>query len=257
MKAYLLAILFIAYMGKINGQDFKATVINDTTELHEYDNGDKLKVNYRMNGQILTIDEKDKIINLYPRIKREFNIKNTDTGIVGEINFINDYGNLSTDAQERPGKATSDPLNFLANAAGKPFPLFKWIDINGNLFSNDQLKGKTVVLNFWHTSCIPCIAEMPLLNKLVEKYSGDKVVFIGIAPNSKQELTGFLKKKEFRYNQVPGIDGKAFFSPFPGWPVHVVLNGEGIIQLCVLGKQNGIESKLAASITTSLQASSK
>ena len=30
------------------------------------------------------------------------------------------------------------------------------------------LRGKPVVINWWHTACSPCIAEMPELNELVE-----------------------------------------------------------------------------------------
>ena len=46
---------------------------------------------------------------------------------------------------------------------------FNFTDINGNLLSSDSLKGKTIVLNFWHPQCSPCIAELPELNNLVER----------------------------------------------------------------------------------------
>src|SRR5688500_11378291 len=71
-------------------QDTKVTVINDTTELQEYTAGEKLKVNFRLNGKILTIKEKNKLLNEYSGIPQEFNIKNVDNEIIGEISFLSD-----------------------------------------------------------------------------------------------------------------------------------------------------------------------
>jgi thiol-disulfide isomerase/thioredoxin len=45
----------------------------------------------------------------------------------------------------------------------------------------NQLKGKVVVINFWATWCPPCIAEMPSLNKLHQKFKDNpRVVFITV-----------------------------------------------------------------------------
>ena len=41
------------------------------------------------------------------------------------------------------------------------------------------LIGKPVVLNFWASSCAPCLREMPLFEQLHHEY-GDRVTFLGI-----------------------------------------------------------------------------
>ena len=51
------------------------------------------------------------------------------------------------------------------DAIGTKFKEFNGI-INGKPFSNIQLSGKTVFMNFWFASCTPCIAEFPYLNEL-------------------------------------------------------------------------------------------
>src|SRR5689334_17526979 len=46
---------------------------------------------------------------------------------------------------------------------GTPFPEFEVYDLNGKRFTNAELKGKVVVLNFWFIGCSPCEMERPTL----------------------------------------------------------------------------------------------
>src|SRR5690349_17588595 len=57
-------------------------------------------------------------------------------------------------------------------------PRFTLIDLNGKEFDSSQLKGSVVVLDLWATWCAPCIADIPMFNRLQEKYGprGLKVV---------------------------------------------------------------------------------
>ena len=43
--------------------------------------------------------------------------------------------------------------------------------LEGGSLSLSALRGKVVVVNWWATSCGPCIAEMPALSKLVGRYA--------------------------------------------------------------------------------------
>ena len=253
IKYIFLAGLLFTSMSFIFSQEAKVTVLNDTTELQEYSNGEKLKVNFRLNGRILTIKQKDKLLNDHPGISQEFNIKNIGKEVIGEIDFRDDAVNIQAEDKTTIEATASLTLNISEDLTGRSFPDFTWTDIKGHTLSLQKLKGKTVVFNFWHTSCVPCIAEMPLLNELVKKYAGKEVVFVSATPNSEQELKTFLSKRKFDYNQVSSVDTKTIFSPFPGWPIHVVINNRGIIEFAAIGKQNNIEEKLASSIDRSMQ----
>jgi len=81
---------------------------------------------------------------------------------------------------------------------------FEFTDIKGKLWKSSELKGKNIVLNFWSTSCAPCIKEIPELNKLVEKMSDKDIVFIAVTFQSEKEyiLNSFLPKNPFNYNIV-------------------------------------------------------
>ena len=56
-----------------------------------------------------------------------------------------------------------------------------------NSFSSDQLIGKPTMINFWFTRCAPCIDEMPVLNKIKEKYKDD-FNFIAITYEKKEDV---------------------------------------------------------------------
>lgn len=78
--------------------------------------------------------------------------------------------------------AASNYINiFTKLIKGTTAPAFSLKDINGQTYTLSELnKGKYVYVIFWTTWCVPCITEMELVDKLIEKY-GTKVDFIGIS----------------------------------------------------------------------------
>jgi thiol-disulfide isomerase/thioredoxin len=100
-----------------------------------------------------------------------------------------------------------------------------------------QWAGKTVVLNFWFIACAPCRAEMPQLNKLVQKYKNDpNVIFIGIALDpSDDDIQDFVKTNPFSYRLVS--DGREFAQLFKinTFPTNVVIDKTGKVRLHYVG----------------------
>jgi len=86
---------------------------------------------------------------------------------------------------------------FKKSLLAKSLADFNFEDISGNKLQKSHLKGKVIVINFWFTSCQPCISEMPLLNNLVAAYKDTNVVFIAPALSSKESIDKFLKKYKF------------------------------------------------------------
>ena len=54
---------------------------------------------------------------------------------------------------------------------GDEAPNFRLRDLDGNLTSLSQFRGKVVLLNFWATWCGPCRVEMPAMEQLYRNFS--------------------------------------------------------------------------------------
>ena len=83
-----------------------------------------------------------------------------------------------------------------------------WTDLEGRRWSSTDLLGKVVVLDFWATWCPPCLAEIPHLKKLREKY-GDRLVLLGVALDSldRRRLGAFLHRQGVTWPQIHATQG--------------------------------------------------
>lgn len=59
-------------------------------------------------------------------------------------------------------------------------PAIKLLGMDGKVYTLDEYKGKTVVINFWATWCVYCVKEMPALQEQWEKWRDQDVVILGI-----------------------------------------------------------------------------
>jgi thiol-disulfide isomerase/thioredoxin len=139
-----------------------------------------------------------------------------------------------------------DPLFLLL---GKKLPEFKLIDLKGNEFSSSQLIGKPTLLNYWATYCAPCVAEMPELNGLKEKY-GDKMNFIALTENTCKgdDLIEFLEKHPFNYYILQNAEKYKETLKISVIPCNLFIDREGYIRYIqgnfpyiALDSKNGIK----------------
>ena len=61
-----------------------------------------------------------------------------------------------------------------------PAPQFTLEDMDEEKHSLEDLRGKVVLLNFWATWCPPCRREMPSMERLYQKLSGENFTVIAI-----------------------------------------------------------------------------
>lgn len=112
---------------------------------------------------------------------------------------------------------------------GQPLPDFSFVDVDGDEIDWGDLKGKPLVINFWFATCVPCIAEMPVLNQLKEKYANTNVVFLSMTFEKKSTVINFLKQHSFNFTAIS--DAREYCGTITSlYPLTLFVNKEGIIQ---------------------------
>ncbi len=91
---------------------------------------------------------------------------------------------------------------------GKPAPDFSTKDMDGNPISLKDYHGKVVLLDFWSTTCGPCIGEMPNVKKVYDTYKDMGFDVIGISLDTDEaELNKFLKVCNLPWRQIFTSEG--------------------------------------------------
>ncbi len=79
---------------------------------------------------------------------------------------------------------------------GKPAPDFQFQNPEGQATSLSDLRGKTVLINFWTTWCPPCVYEMPHIQQVYEEWSGKGLMVLAInVGESSSKVKGFLRSE--------------------------------------------------------------
>lgn len=111
------------------------------------------------------------------------------------------------------------------------------------------LKGKRVVLEFWATWCAPCVAAIPHINELSEKFKDEPIVFISVTDEDESKVLKFLKKRPIQ-TWIALDSDKSTFRDYQvsGIPHTVLVDAKGVIAGITSPdavKQETIESLLA------------
>lgn len=141
---------------------------------------------------------------------------------------------------------------------GKKINLFTATDINGNKIDLNETAGKIIVINFWFTNCGPCRREIPELNKLVDSFTtNEKILFIGVALDNKDDLQRFLKQFPFNYTIIDDGRGIATQYGVKLYPTHLILDQEGKVYFHTSGLAPNTVYWIKKSINELLQKTNK
>lgn len=118
---------------------------------------------------------------------------------------------------------------------GKVLPIKNLTKIDNKSIGLNDMKGKPTLINFWFTTCKPCVDEIATLNKIKSTFK-DSVNFIAITYEKKDVVTKFLKKHDYDFIQV--TDAQNFINEInqTNCPLNVFLDKEGK----VVSVENGI-----------------
>lgn len=60
-------------------------------------------------------------------------------------------------------------------------PDVTYVTIKGDKITSQSLRGKVVMVNFWATSCVSCVREMPQMVETYNKFKGQGMEFVAVA----------------------------------------------------------------------------
>ena len=135
------------------------------------------------------------------------------------------------------------PVALVLMAAGMPSsadeidlrrPDFTMADIDGNERSISEWAGNAMLINFWASWCIPCMREIPMLNELSTEYVDREFAVLGIAVDTLENISEFIKTTPLQYMTLVDEDKSQelayqFTNSFLVLPFTVFLDHQGRI----------------------------
>ena len=107
--------------------------------------------------------------------------------------------------------------------------VLQFSDLKKNVFSIQKFKGKTIFINYWATWCNPCLAEMPSMAELYQRYSkNDDIVFLYLSREELSTIKEYIPKDE-SLQKIPiykVISDDEFFAT-TGIPTTFIINKHG------------------------------
>jgi len=166
------------------------------------------------------LNDPEKAANVFQQIKHDF----PTTEIGKRVDIILDSLKPSIEAQKIQANLVE----------GTKFPDFNEKDMAGKPLSIANYKGKVVLVDFWATWCVPCVAEMPNVIQTYQKYHAQGFEIIGVGlDRDQQTLERFIKENNVTWPEF--FDGHGFDNKLAvkygimGIPTSFLLDGNGTI----------------------------
>ncbi|MGL4943330.1 MAG: TlpA family protein disulfide reductase [Thermoguttaceae bacterium] len=125
--------------------------------------------------------------------------------------------------------------------AGSEFE-FECVLINNEKINVKDLRGKVVLVNFWGTTCGPCLAEFPAMKEIYEKYKPQGYEMIAISGDTTDDINRFIEKTKYPWlfgslslSEKAGLMDYWTFYGIRGIPTTFLLDQSGIVRYMQVG----------------------
>ncbi len=111
-------------------------------------------------------------------------------------------------------------------ALAPPIKMRAWL---GEALTDDDLKGKVILLDFWNIQCAPCIASLPDLQQIHDTYKDRGLVVIACAGGDAKRTKEFLDKHGYHF--PAGMTSHQMFLDYAvrGNPSYFMIDREGYL----------------------------
>jgi len=131
-----------------------------------------------------------------------------------------------------------------------PAPDFQLTNLDGELVSLSDFKGKVVVVNFWATWCPPCRAEMPSMQRAWQALQDQDVMMLAIhVGGNEDKIWSFVGDYELDFPILIDPDSAVADAwPMKGLPSTFVVDPQGRIAYRAIGGREWDDADILAPI---------
>lgn len=148
-------------------------------------------------------------------------------------------------------KETPEPL-----ANGTQAPDWALPSLTGDTVRLTDLRGKVVLIDFFYKSCPPCLAALPFLQSLHERYKDKGFVMLGIDPFDdpvKNEMAAFLAKRDITYTTLYSNRGLSQEYHVSVYPTLFFIDRDGKVAKVQQGYHKTLEESIEEQLQKMLQ----
>lgn len=144
---------------------------------------------------------------------------------------------------------TLQPTNLRIAKVGEIVPEFSLVLLNGKSLTSESLKGKSYVLDFWASWCVPCVENLPMVNNIKKEFENEvSVISINVDDSSRKNFAEQIIQKYqlFDFSVIRGMgEDDSLWKIFGGAnlnrlaiPLYVLVDKKGIIRYADSGSKD-------------------
>jgi peroxiredoxin len=134
---------------------------------------------------------------------------------------------------------------FFALGAREPAPNLPYTLLDGSRHATGQLRGKVVLVNFWATSCVTCIKEMPALAATHERFvtRGYETLAVAMSYDRPDYVSHFASTRKLPFAVTLDRDGAIArgFGDVQLTPTSVLIDRQGRVVKRYVGEPDFAE----------------
>jgi peroxiredoxin len=143
------------------------------------------------------------------------------------------------------GQLSAKPIGELA-------PDFKLTAIGGNVIKLSDYRGRTVIVAFWASWCVPCIVEMPMLVDFYRKQSGNVALLAVSMDDSAGDAKAYADHNHLPFPVLFDAKGRvAEGYAVDGIPSLFVVDRSGVVRAHHEGLISSLDTVLKAEVEAS------
>jgi len=207
----------------------------------EYSIKDRYKILYIDKKTLLPVEAIDHLIYLGKKQSHHYRVSDLVLQASPASFNISNKDFLSSYAQE-----VRKPNAKLQALIGQPMPAFDLVSFDGKTVRSADVKQKAVLLDFWAVWCGPCIASMPKVQALYDKYKNKGLEVYGVMTEKGDEEPAKLwaKKQSYSFPMLIGNEQLKEAYQVNAIPLYVLVDKEGKIAFVSEGFNPELEAAI-------------